>query len=285
MFYIDLESEICNFADDTTIYACNKSIDTVIVKLEDDLQKILKWFKEKGMCDSPAKFQMMVLGLKIDNLLCLNIGGQKITQSEHVKLLGVQIDNKLNFNVHAKDLCKKMNQKLCAFSRIRPFLNREKAKILLTSIFMSNLSYCPLIWMFCSKSANNEINRRNKRALRVLYEDYDSPFEQLLEKDGSITVHQRNLQNLMTEIYKAINQTNPAYIRELFVEKDIPYNLRTKVLCRLPQAQTNRYGLDSLSFRGSLLWKDEVKRAGTSTKFKKSIVKWDGKSCNCIICK
>ena len=52
----------------------------------------------------------------------------------------------------------------------------------------------------------------------------------------------------------------------------MPYNLRTKVLCRLPQARTNTYGLDSVSFRGSLLWntlKDEVKRAGTLTKFKK----------------
>ena len=66
--------------------------------------------------------------------------------------------------------------------------------------------------MFCSKSANKEINRTNKRALRLLYEDYDSSFEQLLEKDVSITVHQRNLQNLMTEICKTDNQMNPAYM-------------------------------------------------------------------------
>ena len=104
------------------------------------------------------------------------------------------------------------------FSRIRPFLYREKAKILLTSIFMSNLSYCPLIWMFCSRSANKEINRTNKHALRVLYEDCHLSFEQLLEKDGSITVHQRNLQNLITEIYKIINQINSAYMLEFFVE-------------------------------------------------------------------
>ena len=130
--------------------------------------------------------------------------------------------------------------------------------------------------MFCSKSASKEINRTNKRVLRLLYEDYDLSVEQLREKDGSITVHQRNLQNLMTEIYKTINQINPAYMWEFFAEKDMPYNLHTKVLCRLPQAQIDRYGLDSLSFRGSLLWntlKDEVKRAGTLTKFKKSILK------------
>ena len=39
MLYFDLEYEICYFEDNKTIYACNKSIDTVIVKLEDDLQK------------------------------------------------------------------------------------------------------------------------------------------------------------------------------------------------------------------------------------------------------
>ena len=100
-------------------------------------------------------------------------------------------------------------------------------------------------------------------------------------------MHQRNLQNRMTEIYKTLHQINPAYMWKLFVEKDMPYNLHTKVLCRLPQAQTNRYGLDSLSFRGSLLrntLKDEVKRAGTSATFKNLMMKWDSKSCNCLIC-
>ena len=123
----------------------------------------------------------------------------------------------------------------------------NKAKGLLTSIAMSNLSYYPLIWMFCSKSANKEVNRTNKRALRVLFEDYDSSFQQLLEKDGSVTVHQRNEQNGMTEIYKTIYQINLAYMWDFFGEKDMSCNLRTKVLCRLPQAQTNRYGLDSLT--------------------------------------
>ena len=288
MLYLDLESEICNFADDTTIYASDRVIDNVIVKLEEDLQKILDWFKENGMCANPAKFQIMFLGLNINNSLCLNIDGQRVKQSEHVKLLGVQIDNKLHFDKHVKELCQKINQKLCAFSRIRPFLNREKAKILLKSIVMSNFSYCPLIWMFCSKFANKEINRTNKRALRVLYEDYDSSFEQLLEKDGSITVHQKNLQILMTEIYKTTNHINPPYIWDFFVKKDMPYNLRNKVLCTLPQVHTNRYGLNSLSFRGSILWnnlKDEIKRASTLTNFKKLITKWDGKVCNCLICK
>ena len=73
--------------------------------------------------------------------------------------------------------------------------------------------------MFCSKSANKEINRTNKRALRVLYEEYDSSFQELHEQDGSISVHQRNLKNLMTEIYNTVNQINPAYMSRFFVKQ------------------------------------------------------------------
>ena len=71
-----------------------------------------------------------------------------------------------------------------------PFLNRERARMLLTSTVMSNFSYCSLIWMFCNKSASNNINWANRHALGVLCEDYDSSYGQHLEKDGSITVHQ-----------------------------------------------------------------------------------------------
>ena len=93
--------------------------------------------------------------------------------------------------------------------------------------------------MFCSKTANKDINRTNKRALRVLYRDYDSSFDQLLARAGSVTVHQKNLQSLMIEIYKTMNHLNPSYIWEFFVKKDISYNLRTKELCRLPSAKSH----------------------------------------------
>ena len=69
MLYLDRKSEIHNFVDDTTIYACDRSIDTVVVKLEDDFQKILDWFKENGLYANPTKFQVMFLCLRINNSL------------------------------------------------------------------------------------------------------------------------------------------------------------------------------------------------------------------------
>ena len=69
---------------------------------------------------------------------------------------------------------------------------------------MSIFSYCPLIWLFCRKGANNEIYRTHTRALRGLYGDRESTIEELLDKDKSMTIHTKNLQMLMVEVYKQL---------------------------------------------------------------------------------
>ena len=104
-------------------------------------------------------------GLKGANKLFLNIKGQLIPSNEHVKRLGDNIDNSLKFQTHVKELCKKVNQKVYAFGRLRPYLGEQKSKLLLNFVVMSNFSYCPLKWLFCSKVANNEINRTHKHEL------------------------------------------------------------------------------------------------------------------------
>ena len=65
--------------------------------------------------------------------------------------------------------------------------------------------------MFSGKSSNNEINRINKRALRVLLDDYGSTFEELLQKRGEYTIHTRNLQTLLLEAYKCLTSKIPPF--------------------------------------------------------------------------
>ena len=49
--------------------------------------------------------------------------------------------------------------------------------------------------MFCSRSANNKINKLHERALRIVYDDYNSKFEELLIKDGSFTIHHKTFRH------------------------------------------------------------------------------------------
>ena len=48
LFYRDLESEICNFVDDTSMYSYDSNIDSVIIKLERDLQQVLEGYTTNG---------------------------------------------------------------------------------------------------------------------------------------------------------------------------------------------------------------------------------------------
>ena len=53
----------------------------------------------------------------------------------------------------------------------------------------SQFGYCPLVWMFHSRAINNRINKLHEMSLRIVYKDRNSTFEDLLEKDDSVTIH------------------------------------------------------------------------------------------------
>ena len=228
------------------------------------------------------------MGLEKGKKLSLEINGISIRTTEEVRLLGITIDSKLQFQSHVEAICKTANQKVKAFSRIAGYLQKHNAYVLYKTFVRLTLNYCPLIWMFCGKTANNRINQLHKRALRVLHNDYTATFEDLLEKSEEVTVHCSNLQMLMIEIYECTNYIGPAVLTELFTTKDISYDLRIKNLLQIPKVKTSLYGQSSLSFRGSIAWNtllDSIKLAQNIKGFKTMIRNWKGESSSCIICK
>ena len=70
-----MESDICSFADDTRIFAFDTSIEAVMIRLESDLHRMLRWFTDNGIKVNHSKFQIMFLEKKDMSKLCLNITG------------------------------------------------------------------------------------------------------------------------------------------------------------------------------------------------------------------
>ena len=151
-----------------------------VSNLEDDMSQAMSWFKTNQMVANQSKFQVILIGLKTNDSVVLDIGGVSIDVVNSVKLLGVTIDSKLKFDQHVENLCQKANNKISAFSRVSNYLNQKQSLLLYKTFIMSQFNYCLLIWMFCGKVANNDVNRTNKRALRILFNDFTSSFEELL---------------------------------------------------------------------------------------------------------
>ena len=78
--------------------------------------------------------------------------------------------------------------------------SEKKRKVLIASFFESQFNYCPLVWMFSARRLNHRINKLHERALRIAYNDYSSDFVELLAKDDTVTIHQRNLRVLAIEM-------------------------------------------------------------------------------------
>ena len=103
-----------------------------------------------------------------------------------------------------------------------------------------------------------------------------------------LTTHQHNLQLLMIEKYKTKNSLNPTFMRDVFAERNNQHNLRNENHLRLPVAKTTTYGIETIEYRGCLLWSTippEIKDSNSLSEFKRKIKKWDGNSCLCRLYK
>ena len=152
------------------------------------------------------------------------MGKDLIRESNNVKLLGVTIDRHLEFNKHVS----KANQKLSALSRIAKLISFNKRKTLFKAFVKSPFEYCPIVWVFHSRRTNDKINRLHERALRIVYDDNVSTFDQLLAMDTSFCIHHQNIQRLLIEIYKTLHDISENSLKDFFVKRESTISLRSK---------------------------------------------------------
>ena len=276
--------DVCNFADDTTLYACDMNLDTVLSQLEDNAYTAILWFENNYMKLNQSKCHFLAAGSP--EHLWIRVGNEKIWESQAEKLLGITVDKNLNFESHLKILCKKVNQKVSALARIAGILPFQKRHILLKTFIESQFSYCPLIWMFCSSSMNKKINRIHERALRIVYRDYESSFEELLDKDKSLVFHHRNIHQVAIEMFKLKHDLSPAFMKDIVSVKDGECRTGDE-FCR-PNVNSVKKGCRSLRNYGPIVWNnmlpEKYKSCETLDEFKIAIKAWKPENCPCELC-
>ena len=124
------ETEICNYADDATIYCSHQELQEVTIRLENDTARLSTWFAGNFMKLNEEKCHLLVFGEK-DTKVSIKAGSSVSKESDEEKLLGVIIDRKLNFEKHLYTVCNKASQKLHALARASMYMPKEKTKIVM----------------------------------------------------------------------------------------------------------------------------------------------------------
>ena len=93
----------------------------------------------------------------------------------------------------------------------------------------------------------------HKRCLRIIYNDKQSLFNELLNKNSSVSVHIENIQRLATEMLKFCNGLLPPIMDNVFkLKTKNPYNLRQVSEFSRPIVKAVYHGIESISCLGNM---------------------------------
>ena len=126
----------------------------------------------------------------------IQIANVTVKSSTSKKQFGVTIYNRLKSDKHLQNICKKASRKWNTLARLVNYMDLPKRGILMYVLFNAQFNYCSTIWMFHSRSLNKKINRLHERWLRIIYNDIQSNFEELLVKKLLVSIHHGNIQRL-----------------------------------------------------------------------------------------
>ena len=86
------------------------------------------------------------------------VDNDTIDLTASMNVLGINIDDKLNFNSHVSNMCNyKAGRQLNVLQRLKGSLDYASRLSIYKSFTMSNFNYCPVVWMFTSKSSLSKI--------------------------------------------------------------------------------------------------------------------------------
>ena len=110
-----------------------------------------------------------------------------------------------------------------------------------------------MVFHFCKRSDKNKLERVQERALRAVFQDKTSCYEELLVKANLHTLNNKCLQDITILMYKVKNELAPKSLQCLFERQITGYNLRNSDF-KLPDYKTVRFGKHSIKYLGPILW-------------------------------
>ena len=135
---------------------------------------------------------------------------------------------------------------------------------------------------------NNRINHLRERSIRIVYNDYESSFQELLALDNSVSIPHRNIRLLAIELFKVKNGLSNQIMSELFDLRNIKYNLCSQTDFSLGTVYMTNYGLRSLRYFAPKIWNmipADTRNVNNLSEFTLKIKSWIPDASPCNLCR
>ena len=101
--------------------------------------------------------------------------------------------------------------------------------------------------MLRSRQNDNKIKHLHERCLRLIHNDKLSSYKELLEKDGSVSIHHKNIQSLAIEMFQIKHGQSPESVSDIFTQTTQHYNIRQNRDFRIRSVKLVYHGSESIS--------------------------------------
>ena len=129
----------------------------------------------------------------------------------------------------------------------------------------------------------NRLNYNIYRALKFVYNDLTSNYEQLLAKGSHVSMSVRLMHTIAIEVLNCINEIALKYLQELFERHSHSYGTRNEEKLFQNWFNNVRYGYYSFKYLGTKIWNNlptNVKVCTDLNELKKNLKLW--KNCSCL---
>ena len=117
------------------------------------------------------------------------------------------------------------------------------------------------------------------RALRLVFNDFDSSYETLLERVNMPTLHISRIRLIAVETFKILHKMSPVYLQDLLSYKNSIYSFRYDNLVDVPRVRTTKYGKSSFCYEAAGVWNslpNDLRKVEDFKEFKRLVNTWSG---------
>ena len=167
------ELHLLSFADDTTIYCSETTLDENRKKATSELTKILDWLHANILSLHINKTNFTIFGPQCsahDYSNCtIRLNGQNIRHVNECKFLGIYLDTHLTWKRHMERISSKISSAIFAINRARDFLSKHALRCLYFSLVHSHLTYGIHVWANSMTIKKESLCKREPFAQSIKY--------------------------------------------------------------------------------------------------------------------
>ena len=273
------------YADDTQLYIAFKPSSDLsksdgIKKLEGCIEDIRKWMTDNLLKLNDDKTELLVITSR--DLSCdisLNVGGCDIFPGkEPPRNLGVIFDSSCSLNHHVNKLCKSLNYSIFNIGKIRKYLDKSTAGVLVNSLVTSKLDYCNSLLYGIKDCQIDRLQRCQNNAARVisLTRKYDH-ITPIMQDLHWLPVRYRIIYKILVLAHKSLYGKGPVYLRNLLAWYTPARSLRSscEYLLVVPRWSLKSFGARRFEYAAPHLWNEylpiELRRDTNLDHFKSSL--------------